>query len=456
MKARIFAIGALLLFSGILPQAMTAATTNELKADPVLKQLYAAQLQRPTTDEFVENRIRTERSRIRTAELKEINALVHPPAEPAEDNVSPGAVLEQQKALVETLRARRQAAKVDLDLLKKELTSLTDGTAPDAVELTPAQLVQAKADILARQAMLEERIAATDEILPQQEDRLNRLAAQQRSEQLVGVVRIVGVALVLIVIVLAERLVRRQLIGRIRNRNHRYLAMKLFTGFVYVTVIGWSLYQLSINYPGILTSFAILGLGITLALQSVIKDIVGWLVIIQKRLYVPGHRVTIGAHTGDVVDVTLLRTTLIETHGASPGDAARAGKMLHVPNSLVLEQPVLNFHTTSDFIETDVPVKVAYGTDLHATEEILRAIIQECAGEYAERARMQYLFRTSHVYSALEPPEPTIFIELVSGGIVFTLRFQVPIGQRRSVVSEITRRVIERFETASPKILFAE
>jgi hypothetical protein len=39
------------------------------------------------------------------------------------------------------------------------------------------------------------------------------------------------------------------------------------------------------------------------ALQDVVKDVVGWAIVVQRRLYRPGDRVTLGIHTGDIIDI---------------------------------------------------------------------------------------------------------------------------------------------------------
>jgi small-conductance mechanosensitive channel len=48
-----------------------------------------------------------------------------------------------------------------------------------------------------------------------------------------------------------------------------------------------------------------------------------------------------------------------------------------------------------------------------------------------------------------------IFVDLMSSGIQFTLRFLVPIGGTRGVKSRISRLILERFRAHVPPIEFA-
>ncbi|NOS67233.1 MAG: mechanosensitive ion channel [Candidatus Peribacteraceae bacterium] len=449
---RIFLAGSVL---AVLIVLVPSAGAAEPRIDPALRQLYLSQITSASPPASLATRIETERARVRSEEQKQLTTLVE--AANAGQGSAPESIetaVRQQQALVDMLKARQQEAQVDLDVLGDEEDALQDnetaaqGNALDGVR-------RRMADLLSRRAVLEERLSAIGGVLGEQQDRLTRLGAQERAEALDVLVRIAMYVGLLALIVVAERFVRRRLIVRIRDRNRRYFAVKIFTGSVYVLVIGWAIYRLSGDYPGFVTSFAIVGAGIAVALQSIIKDIVGWILIMQKRLFRIGQRVTIGPHTGDVADISLLRTTLVEVNNSATPDIARVGQTLYVPNSLVLEGPVLNFHATSDFVEAEIPVTVTYDSDWKQAEEILRKILKEQVGEYVERARAQHVHRTAHFFASQEPPEPRVFTDLSPDGILFTLRFQIPIGRKRSIVSAISHDILERFLQADPKISLA-
>ncbi len=437
--------GSVLLLIFALPSAGFAA---EQKVDPTLRQLYLTQLNAKNPDAALDKKIDTERARVRSEELKQLTALVD--AATAGQSTTPvttTTALAQQQALVDMLTARRQETKVDHDLLNEEESALNEnatmakGTALDGIR-------RRTADLLSKRAVLEERLSALDEVLTQQQDRLDRLSAQGRTQTFVDVVQVGIILGVFVLIIIGERLIRRQLIGRIRDRNRRYLVMKVFTGVVYVLLLGWIIYHIAADYPGIVTSFAIVGAGIAVALQAVIKDMVGWIIIMQKRLYRHGQRVTIGAYTGDVMDISLLRTTIAEVHNANNPDAGRMGQLVHLPNAMVLDQPVMNFHETSDFMETEMPVTVTVDSDWKKAEEILRQILKDEVEQYVPRARLQHTLRTAYFFVSQEPPDPRVFVDITDEGVRFTLRFSVPIGQRRTTVTRITQEILTRFAGA--------
>lgn len=60
----------------------------------------------------------------------------------------------------------------------------------------------------------------------------------------------------------------------------------------------------------------LLGAGTAFALQEVIGAVADWASIISGRIFWVGDRIEIGGARGDVIDITLLRTKLMEIGGA--------------------------------------------------------------------------------------------------------------------------------------------
>ena len=98
-------------------------------------------------------------------------------------------------------------------------------------------------------------------------------------------------------------------------------------------------------------SFAIgvIGAGVAVALQDVVASIAGAFSIGFSKLYAVGDRIQIGETRGDVIDIGLLRTTLIET-GNWVGKDLYNGRIARIPNSAVLKGYVFNYSQGFQFI----------------------------------------------------------------------------------------------------------
>lgn len=115
----------------------------------------------------------------------------------------------------------------------------------------------------------------------------------------------------LLVIALVARLMQRSLARRIKLPDIRYRARKLiaFTGYLvgilFITVV------FSDQLGHLTIAFGVAGAGVAFALQEVMASIAGWVAISLGHFYHIGDRVQLGGMMGDVIDIGVLRTTLI-------------------------------------------------------------------------------------------------------------------------------------------------
>jgi len=336
---------------------------------------------------------------------------------------------------------------VDLDLLSAEerkyyIAPISGtGSATDTLRLT-----KSNGELLAKKAVLEERINALTAGLSLQQDRLSKLNWQQWLEQFRSLFGLLSYVLIILGAIVLDRVVRRRMAKRFSEKGRRYLFAKMMTAGIYTIATLWLLSKLLSDHPGALASLAIVGAGIAVALQDVVKDIMGWILILQRRLYTLGNRVSIGRETGDVIDIGPLRTMMLEVSTDCAYNAhERTGKTIYIPNSMVLSQPVLNYNTTSDFIGVEMKVTVTFQSDSKKAEAILQDILKAEATAFVEQARTQQRRRTALFYTMWEVSDPEVHVDLESSGVLFTMKFTVPIGMRRQIMSNLARTVLERF-----------
>lgn len=425
--------------------------------DRTLGQLYDALEKKDGVDAYIEKRIADERERIRKIADAAVQAIIaaSEPIDGTDVTALPKSV-DRQRALVTLLTENLRDRKVDLDLLlaeeKKYYTPPISGTgsATDTLRLT-----KNNADLQAKKAVLEERINALTSGLSLQEDRLNKLNWQQWIDQFRNLFGVLKYVFIILGAVIIDRLLRRRVAGRFETKGRRYLVSKLMTASIYTVASIFVLSNLLSDHPQALASLAIVGAGIAVALQDVVKDIMGWIVILHRRLFTLGNRVNIGAYTGDVIDIGPLRTTMLEVSVNGEYKAhERTGKTLYVPNSLVLRESVLNYNTTSDYMGIEMLVTVTYGSNWHKAQDILLDVLTTETKVFVEQARTQQHRRTALFYTMWDIGDPDVHVDLESSGVLFTLKCTVPIGMRRKVITTLTRTILDRFN-AEPDVDFA-
>src|SRR4029077_45365 len=109
-----------------------------------------------------------------------------------------------------------------------------------------------------------------------------------------------------------------------------YLTMLLFLAILFEDRLG----RLSVTLGGV-------GAGVAVALQDTVASIAGAFSIGFSKLYAVGDRVQIGDTRGDVIDIGLLRTTLMETGNWVSKDLCN-GRIVRIPNNIVMKAAVFN------------------------------------------------------------------------------------------------------------------
>src|SRR5436305_839478 len=126
---------------------------------------------------------------------------------------------------------------------------------------------------------------------------------------------------------------------------------------------------------GVILGFA--AAGIAFAMQEVIGAIAGWFNITSGRIYRVGDRIELGGVRGDVIDITLLRTKMLEIGSAEDGKSwvkgrQHTGRIVAVSNKATFTSPVYNFSAAFDFVWEELAVGIPYRADWKAAESILQ------------------------------------------------------------------------------------
>jgi small-conductance mechanosensitive channel len=96
-------------------------------------------------------------------------------------------------------------------------------------------------------------------------------------------------------------------------------------------------------YPGLGVYITIIAVGASLALQKYIASFVGHFVIRWSSIFDIGDRIRIGNIKGDVKHIGLFHIIVDEVGDDEKMGGELTGRLLHIPNLVVLDQPVLNY-----------------------------------------------------------------------------------------------------------------
>ncbi len=276
-------------------------------------------------------------------------------------------------------------------------------------------------------------------------DTLKRWLFDPTVGRLVAVV--VGVAIIMAVV----RALSRSAGRRIKDTDTRYRVRKFITfgGYVAAVLVMASVY--SSRLSGLTVAFGVTGAGIAFALQEVIVSVAGWMALTFSRFYSPGDRVQLGGIKGDVIDIGVLRTTLMEIGDWVNGDLYN-GRVVRVANSFVFTDPVFNYSGDFPFLWDEIRVPIKYGGDRALARKILEDTVQAVVGDYVVHAREAWkqMLRTYRLEEARVDPMVT-FVG-TDNWLEFTVRYVVDYRRRRITKDELFRKILDAIDATNGRV----
>ncbi|MEO5643888.1 MAG: mechanosensitive ion channel domain-containing protein, partial [Bacteroidia bacterium] len=172
--------------------------------------------------------------------------------------------------------------------------------------------------------------------------------------------KIVVLILGTIIIWVIVKVIKRTLFNKIKDGDNRYKAKKIgsFVGYVLTAILITVIYSNKLG--GLTVAFGVAGAGIAFALQEVIASFAGWLAIMFGGFYKTGDRVQLGGIKGDVMDIGVLRTTIMETGQWVDGDLYN-GRIVLIANSFIFKEPVFNYSGDFPFLWDEIKIPISYG-----------------------------------------------------------------------------------------------
>lgn len=260
------------------------------------------------------------------------------------------------------------------------------------------------------------------------------------------VTKLAGSLVILLLTLGANALIRSLLTKRLKETPHAYTLRMVVRNAI--LIVG-SLLILAV-WLGAGSNFAvamgIFGAGIAFASQEVIGSLAGFISIVTGGLFHIGDRVRIGSVTGDVLDITLLRTTVMEMGEWVKADQ-HTGRIVTIANRAIFSDPVFNYTKLWPYLWDEITIPVTYSSDWRAAGEMMLDHAQEYTAHHQMDAQAG-LETIDARYPALEDlsTAPTLYTVMTDNWVELTLRYVVGARQRRVVKAELHRDLLAHIE----------
>jgi len=257
--------------------------------------------------------------------------------------------------------------------------------------------------------------------------------------------------LALFIIYFALKIVIEELgIKRIKDSKTKY-SFKKTISIIYAVIFLIVLATIWIERPeALFLAFGLIGAGIAIALQDVFKNFAGGVIIFVNEIFRVGDRIEIDGKIGDVIDISILYTTLLELEGWVTGDQA-TGRLIIVPNGQVLSGSIFNYTKDHNFIWDEIILPITYGSDWRRATEKFLNIVRKETEQIAKDAEKSIAGLEEKYYLTKRITEPSIYIKLTDNWIEFYIRYTTEVRQRRVLKNKLYKLIFEEIEK-SPEI----
>ena len=263
--------------------------------------------------------------------------------------------------------------------------------------------------------------------------------------------KIVASLLAVLVVVVLVRYTQRALGRYVEDSQRRYRLKKLVAFGGYVVAILLLSIVFSDKLSGLTVLLGVLGAGIAFALQEVIVSVAGWVALSFGRLYDVGDRVQLGGIKGDVIDIGVLRTTLMECGGWINGDQYN-GRVVRVANSFIFKEPVYNYSSDFPFLWDEITIPVRYGSNYEMARQGFQQVLDDLTGEHARQLKGDWRKMTDKYLLEDAQLTPSVSLKMDDNWAEFALRYVVDYKKRRSMKDQISSRILDLIEKSEGQI----
>jgi small-conductance mechanosensitive channel len=250
---------------------------------------------------------------------------------------------------------------------------------------------------------------------------------------------------VLAVIILLARIVQRLVLRYVDEPGRRYNAGRIIRRSAGLVVLIALILIWSPGERNVVTLFTVIGAGLAIANREVLLSMAGWLTLAIRVPFRQGDRIEINGVKGDVVDIRLLHSTMLEIGGWVDADQS-TGRLVHIPNSWLFQHAAYNYTRGFNFIWNEIPVTVTFRSDWAAARDIMLNLAQESTSIIEQQAAQEIRAMSREYYVHFSILTPFVYVSVQENGIRLTLRYLCEARKRRGTQHALTISLLEAFQ----------
>ena len=268
------------------------------------------------------------------------------------------------------------------------------------------------------------------------------LQARERAAAHAMLRSLTWILLVLLAVLVADHLIDR-FVNKLGTDRKRFLDLRVVLRFTAqalgVLAVVFIVFGKPAQMPTIL---GLAGAGLTVALKDFIVGFFGWFVLMGRNGIRVGDWVEIEGVGGEVVEIGLLRTVLLETGNWTDAGHPTGRKVAFV-NSFAIEGHYFNFSTSGQWLWDELRLSIPADRDPYPFIQEIREIVTKETEASFRQAKDEWQRVTRHYGVKSFSAEPAIDVQPTGSGVQVVVRYIARAQERHELRARLNHAIVE-------------
>jgi small-conductance mechanosensitive channel len=266
--------------------------------------------------------------------------------------------------------------------------------------------------------------------------------APHRSGLQCGIETMLWIVIILLVVYVASRVIDRVFVG-FAAENKRLGTIQTVVKFALQALGGLAIVFVMFGMPSETTTIlGLAGAGLTVALKDFIVAFFGWFVLMGRNGIRVGDWVEINGVSGEVVEVGLLRTVLLET-GNWTDSGHPTGRRVAFVNGFAIEGHFFNFSTSGQWMWDELQVEIPAAQDPYPIIDGIQKLVEKETAANSKIAQQEWQHTTTRYKVQALTAVPGINVRPTGGGIEVNVRYITRAYERHETRARLYQAVVE-------------
>jgi small-conductance mechanosensitive channel len=345
--------------------------------------------------------------------------------------------LQSQVAMeVSNKEAIAQKAKSQLDATSGNGSSSASSTASAIISLHQISVDQKDLSDLAK------RVQDQDDLATAYSSWIDVVKVRQRAIEHEILQSAMLILLVVFGVYLANRLVDHFFVGLAVERTRLHTLRGVIRFAVQALGLALILFILFGLPNQMSTILGLAGAGLTVACKDFIMGFIGWFLLMGRNGLRVGDWVEIDGVVGEVVEIGLLRTVLLET-GNWTDSGHPTGRKVAFVNSFAIEGHFFNFSTTGQWLWDEVEILVPASQNPYPIIDAIQKMVAEQTKANVTAAEQEWQRAASRYRAQPVSAAPAVSLRPTSAGIEVHVRYITRAGERHAMKTRLYQALVE-------------